>query len=375
MTTYQICMTRTGTMTHQTIAGHARTLCGAQVSRVQSMTHDEPQTVECERCNPTPKVKPTAERTITTEDHATVGIGDRVWCYYATPMQYGTIAAIEEGADPWADVEMEDGNRGYFNGTRLAIVNPSDERNPRHGDEPTRVSVNDLPTDFADWTDENVLAYSAWKAAERGDVPTSTDPDYLRGLIAKREAFTCGTCGRSWLIGTPAGRCPFEAEHADEDEGERIALSSKVDEPMDDVMRITSVTVTTHADEDGDASYLEPDSGRYDDEPDAELRATAMQSDADRLASYRDGDWYMVGIAVTAEITWPDAWSADGQTCIAVGGTEDVVASLWGIESDTDESYAREVAAELVDELRDTLKGDPRFAHLTFADDVVVWGI
>lgn len=39
--------------------------------------------------------------------------------------------------------------------------------------------------------------------------------------------YTCGTCGRSWddafITGrtpTPAGRCPFEAEHDEEDEGD-----------------------------------------------------------------------------------------------------------------------------------------------------------
>lgn len=31
--------------------------------------------------------------------------------------------------------------------------------------------------------------------------------------MAAYGTWTCGTCGRSWDYGTPAGRCPFEYEH------------------------------------------------------------------------------------------------------------------------------------------------------------------
>lgn len=72
------------------------------------------------------------------------------------------------------------------------------------------------------------------------EFPSGSETD-SRGIVEvtdlklyrlKREAdiMTCGTCGRSWDDGiatawtpTPGGRCPFEDEHADEDDAPPVS--------------------------------------------------------------------------------------------------------------------------------------------------------
>ena len=61
--------------------------------------------------------------TITTADGAQVGNGDRVWCFYATPLQWGTIVS-EPASDGWVRVSQEDGTQTAYNGDRLAAVEP-----------------------------------------------------------------------------------------------------------------------------------------------------------------------------------------------------------------------------------------------------------
>lgn len=80
---------------------------------------------------------------IQTTDGTFVGRGSRVLCYYATPVQYGTITEID-GAG-WADVEHDDGTRGYYDGDRLAFKAPAsgpaaigpDPRTPGYAGTPT----------------------------------------------------------------------------------------------------------------------------------------------------------------------------------------------------------------------------------------------
>lgn len=43
---------------------------------------------------------------------------------------------------------------------------------------------------------------------------------------------TCGTCGRTWsslTTPTPAGRCPFEYDHEDEDEDDGLSDVNEID--------------------------------------------------------------------------------------------------------------------------------------------------
>lgn len=82
--------------------------------------------------------------------------------------------------------------------------------------------------------------------------------------------------------------------------------------------------IITHRipDEDPDTSYLE------------------QEGFEDRLESYRRGDFYFLGIVA--------------KTQIAVCGTIQTLQSggLWGIESDSDESYLQEIEREQIAELQ-----------------------
>lgn len=130
-------------------------------------------------------------------------------------------------------------------------------------------------------------------------------------------------------------------------------------------MKITSVRVYIEADEDPDLSWL--------DQTDEEMGEGFEQSAHERKAAYRRGDWDMVGVVAEATIEWPDVWSEDGQICRAPGGSDSIVAGLWGIESDSERNYFRMVGMDQLDELWARLKLDPRTAHLTFSNSDVAW--
>jgi len=88
-------------------------------------------------------------------------------------------------------------------------------------------------------------------------------------------------------------------------------------------------------DDSGDTSYLDADSGRYDDVEDPEERARYEAEDATRLADYGDG-WAFVGVRAKLTLMVP------------IGGGSFTVyelasAGLWGVESDSGEDYLNEV--------------------------------
>jgi hypothetical protein len=70
---------------------------------------------------------------------------------------------------------------------------------------------------------------------------------------------------------------------------------------------------------------------------------TVPDEDADRLAAFNRGDWCYVGVVVTVEYISHHEGRIPQYS--EVGS-----ASLWGIESDSDEGYFSEVARELADE-------------------------
>lgn len=81
-------------------------------------------------------------------------------------------------------------------------------------------------------------------------------------------------------------------------------------------------------DNDADVSYLGSTA----------TTAEEKEADAERLRAYYRGGWHMIGIRATAEISlpyghaWVTAWiSSPG---------------VWGIESDIDKEYLKEVYAE-----------------------------
>lgn len=92
--------------------------------------------------------------------------------------------------------------------------------------------------------------------------------------------------------------------------------------------------VSREIDPDPDFSYL-TDPSRYDGCTPTEI-AVYTQQDNERLDAIRRGDVWAEGVIVTAETD---------------DGTEIARASVWGIESDSDERYFAEVADDLKAEL------------------------
>lgn len=114
-----------------------------------------------------------------------------------------------------------------------------------------------------------------------------------------------------------------------------------IESPAPQKLRI-AWEMLTPADESPDVSWLEPDSGRYDDVADAEERARYEAADAERLADYGSG-WHMLGVIARARVFIPA-----GGTSFRVLTLES--AGLWGIESDSGD-YLREVYVEQKAEL------------------------
>lgn len=98
---------------------------------------------------------------------------------------------------------------------------------------------------------------------------------------------------------------------------------------------ITSIEQDIVPDMDPDLSYLQAD--YPGDEPHNDSRR-------DRLAAYDRDEWHMIGVRAVAHIR--------------INGIAETITSagLWGIESDSDESYVAEVYAEELETLCDMLK-------------------
>lgn len=89
-------------------------------------------------------------------------------------------------------------------------------------------------------------------------------------------------------------------------------------------------------DESPDLSWLEQTDAQMGDGYEAES--------AERIAAYRRGDWHMIGVRAVATI-WIDRGNYKTQYTMKSAG-------LWGIESDSDESYLQEVFDDQCAELR-----------------------
>lgn len=115
----------------------------------------------------------------------------------------------------------------------------------------------------------------------------------------------------------------------------------------DTILKRTEGNLTYHVfrevDEDADLSYLEQD---YTDCPKKE-RATYLAQDKARLAAYRRGEWYPVGVVCEISIHTKTNWAVD----LVIARV-----SLWGIESDSDAAYFLEVAEDQIAEAKQDLK-------------------
>ena len=97
----------------------------------------------------------------------------------------------------------------------------------------------------------------------------------------------------------------------------------------------------TTPDEYPDLSYLEQD---YSDVADEAERAKYREQDRLRLEAYNRGDWACIGIRAQATIAIKRNGYTTTYTLKSPG--------LWGIESDADESYLREVFENECEALR-----------------------
>lgn len=100
------------------------------------------------------------------------------------------------------------------------------------------------------------------------------------------------------------------------------------------------VKVTRVIDPTPDIGYL-TDESRYRgiEESDAALY---REQDAVRVAAFNAGEWQMIGIVVTIRVQTASNWADGGH----VVGRD----SLWGIESDSEESYLASVEAGCISE-------------------------
>jgi hypothetical protein len=93
-------------------------------------------------------------------------------------------------------------------------------------------------------------------------------------------------------------------------------------------------------DEYPDLSYLQQNYADFSEDEAAKYRTL----DAARLAAYNNGEWAAIGIKARANITVHRGYHSALYTLDSPG--------LWGIESDCDPAYKREVFAQEVAELR-----------------------
>lgn len=86
---------------------------------------------------------------------------------------------------------------------------------------------------------------------------------------------------------------------------------------------------------DTDLSYLEQ---VYSDCT-PEEQATYKEQDMARLAAYERGDWHMLGVLVEIAVETATRWAIPHTVARA---------SLWGIESDSEETYIASVEEEMI---------------------------
>ena len=125
-------------------------------------------------------------------------------------------------------------------------------------------------------------------------------------------------------------------------------------------IRIDRIKIRREIDESPDLSWLESSIDEYgkihscrytQEELDKHPRRTRryIKEDMKRLNSYGE-DWYMIGIVAEAQISYPLNNNGDRRLeWLSSGG-------IWGVESDSDESYLKEMEEEQLSELKEHLE-------------------
>jgi hypothetical protein len=122
---------------------------------------------------------------------------------------------------------------------------------------------------------------------------------------------------------------------------------------------IESITVERLPDDNADLSYLETklegktiisSCQHTQEDMDKHPKRTMnyIKRDQERLASYGQS-WEMIGIRASAEVSYPIGNGNNWLEHFTSGG-------LWGIESDSDESYLKEIEQEQLNDLKSHLE-------------------
>lgn len=99
-----------------------------------------------------------------------------------------------------------------------------------------------------------------------------------------------------------------------------------------------TVIVSREIDMDPDMSYLEQDYSDCTPEEQEQYK----EQDRQRIAAYNRGEWYYVGVCVSIRKQTKSNW--------ADGGLEVGRASVWGTESDSEESHFAELEQDMIRE-------------------------
>lgn len=113
----------------------------------------------------------------------------------------------------------------------------------------------------------------------------------------------------------------------------------------DTILKRTDGPYTYHVfkvlDQDPDLSWL-TDESRYADCLPEEI-ADYRKQDEERLSEYNRGNWYMVGVVCEVSIKTKTNWAVDPVIARS---------SVWGVESDSDESYFLTLAEGQIEEAK-----------------------
>jgi hypothetical protein len=112
--------------------------------------------------------------------------------------------------------------------------------------------------------------------------------------------------------------------------------------------RIESVKIIWDVDNDPDLSYLEPEDARTEEE---------NEQNAARLKQFQCGAVFTVGCRARAVVSYPSGNSNVGKVGLNHCRLENFDSGgLWGIESDSDERYRKEVEKDELDNLKQHLE-------------------
>lgn len=117
-------------------------------------------------------------------------------------------------------------------------------------------------------------------------------------------------------------------------------------DPNPEGVRIDRVRVIWQHDPDPDVSWMRPTIEEYMQDGVSEEEALKYAAqDRARSKAYEEGEWWFVGCYAQATVSYPIGDKSRRLENLQSGG-------LWGIESDADDQYQREIAQQEILDLR-----------------------